>query len=261
MHLPESKLVKSQKIKTMRTMDKERLIVTLRHDDECGNGHNTFAVTAELEEYRGDWWHWAAGGMLHEEIKKFFPELVPYLKWHLCSTDGPMHYLANSLYHASDKDHWGLRKGEPHRFDHAVRFGMFPVTFKLNTAFAKWLQGLENYDLEVMAVHHPPDEHNYKFAPKYTLLPYSADKWHTCPFDTEQEALEFLEALQHHTPHFVKIATSWGAGKEPDLAAARESAIWPEAELSDFTEEKLLARLPALMDEFKAAVESLGLTY
>jgi len=37
--------------------------------------------------------------------------------------------------------------------------------------------------------------------------------------------------------------------------------VWPEAQLADFTEEKLNARLPALMKEFKKAVESIGLTY
>src|SRR6185369_2717706 len=34
------------------------------------------------------------------------------IKWHLCSTDEPMHYIANTLYHAGDRDCWGLRKGE-----------------------------------------------------------------------------------------------------------------------------------------------------
>jgi hypothetical protein len=41
-----------------------------------------------------------------------------------------------------------------------------------------------------------------------------------------------------------------GTGKEPNLAAARKVACWPDAELCDFTTEKLLARLPALMKEF-----------
>jgi hypothetical protein len=56
-----------------------------------------------------------------------------------------------------------------------------------------------------------------------------------------------------------------GEGKECDLEAARESAIWPEATdeelIAEGLEYRLLARLPGLMHEFKEAVESLGLVY
>lgn len=53
--------------------------------------------------------------------------------------------------------------------------------------------------------------------------------------------------------------------KRRDLAAARSSACWPDATDEDLTapglEDRLRARLPGLMWEFKAAVESLGFTY
>jgi hypothetical protein len=39
---------------------------------------------------------------LHDEIAKAFPELAKYIKWHLCSTDGPMHYVANTVFHADE---------------------------------------------------------------------------------------------------------------------------------------------------------------
>lgn len=82
--------------------------VHVRFDDECKNGHETFAVTADI--WIGG--RWAAGGCCHRDIEERAPALAPLLKWHLVSTDGPMHYLANTCYHASDKDHRGLRKGE-----------------------------------------------------------------------------------------------------------------------------------------------------
>lgn len=86
------------------------LRVEVRFDDECRNGHNTFTITAEVRiPGRRDI---EACGCLHEDIAEVFPELAPLIKWHLVSSDGPMHYLANTLYHASDRDHWGLRKGE-----------------------------------------------------------------------------------------------------------------------------------------------------
>lgn len=68
--------------------------VNVRFDDECGNGYNTFSITADVY-IPGR----RAGGCLHEDVAKHFPELAPFIKWHLCSTDGPMHYIANTLYH------------------------------------------------------------------------------------------------------------------------------------------------------------------
>ncbi|MDB4461683.1 hypothetical protein N9043_01885 [bacterium] len=87
--------------------------VTIRHDDSCGNGHNTFSVTGSL--YRGlvrSDRLLESCGCIHEDIKIHFPEFKNILKWHLMSTDEPLHYIANTMYHASDKDYNGLSKGE-----------------------------------------------------------------------------------------------------------------------------------------------------
>lgn len=43
-------------------------------------------------------WMWGCG-CVHREISEAFPELEPYLKFHLSSPSGPMHYIANGLYH------------------------------------------------------------------------------------------------------------------------------------------------------------------
>ncbi len=138
---------------------KDALITaTVRYDDQCGNGHNTFAITAEVvtpASRRHD--DCEACGMLHDDVARIFPELTPLLKWHLCSSDGPMHYVADSLYWAGRKE-WG----------------------KLN------------------------------------------------------------------------------------LKTFRSTAIWPDAteqDMKNATEESLSARLPSLLAEFRAAVESLGFVY
>ncbi|MCP3672775.1 MAG: hypothetical protein GY814_20605, partial [Gammaproteobacteria bacterium] len=52
-----------------------------------------------------------------------------------------------------------------------------------------------------------------------------------------------------------------GEGKAIDLDAARRSAVWPDAELKDLTEENLKARLPGLMQQFKADIERAGFEY
>lgn len=86
------------------------ITVLIRFDDHCKNGHDTFSITADIRRPgRRDI---EAGGCLHEEIVRVFPELSHLIKWHLMSTDGPMHYIANTVYFAGDRDHWGLRKGE-----------------------------------------------------------------------------------------------------------------------------------------------------
>ena len=84
------------------------LSVELRFDDSCRNGHETFSITGDVRSPA----RWEAGGCLHDDIAKVFPELAPLIKWHLTSTDGPMHYVADTCYHAGDRDCYGLRRGE-----------------------------------------------------------------------------------------------------------------------------------------------------
>lgn len=85
-----------------------RLVARVRWDDDCGNGHNTFSVTGDL--YVDG--RWESGGCLHDLIAERVPEVAHAIPFHLCSPKGPMHYEANVIYHAGDRDHHGLRKGE-----------------------------------------------------------------------------------------------------------------------------------------------------
>jgi hypothetical protein len=73
----------------LKTYYGESFVATVRHDDGCGNGHNTFSVTGE---YPG------GGGACHDLIVQHFPKLEPIIKFHLCSEDGPLHYIANTAY-------------------------------------------------------------------------------------------------------------------------------------------------------------------
>jgi hypothetical protein len=41
-------------------------------------------------------------GCIHEELIEHFPILCEAILFHLCTTDGPLHYLENTLYHASE---------------------------------------------------------------------------------------------------------------------------------------------------------------
>ncbi len=61
-----------------------------------GDQHPYFSITGDLRENG----RWVSGGCMHDEVLEYFPALAPYVRWHLTSTDGPMHYLANAQYHA-----------------------------------------------------------------------------------------------------------------------------------------------------------------
>ncbi len=197
----------------------ERLTVraVVRYDDQCGNGHNTFSITGDYKE-PGQSWEQGGGGCCHDEIAAAFPELAPLIKWHLCSTDMPMHYVANTLYFAGERDHRGLLKGE----------------FRQHTSRGRYqnggVEGVLGWELRM-----PETQRVYSHEkPAPVTL-----EWHPCG--------------------------TTGEGKKRELDAARRAAVWPDATDEDLTapglEDRLLARLPALMAEFKAAVESLGFTY
>lgn len=104
--LPPSVLTKKQvksfgpKLIATRYGAGAMITVQVRYDDQCGNGHNTFSITADVvtpaSKRRNDV---QACGMLHDDIEKKFPILAPFLKFHLCSSDGPMYYVENTVYH------------------------------------------------------------------------------------------------------------------------------------------------------------------
>lgn len=98
------------------------ITATVRLDDEWGNGHNTFSITGEIR-VRG---RWEAGGCLHDEIAKAFPELAPLIRWHLCSTDGPLHYIENTMYWLGWRGYCDGRDGSPPNLDHARKSAVWP---------------------------------------------------------------------------------------------------------------------------------------
>lgn len=262
----------NQKFKAGRTTDRERVEIEMRFDSLGHDQAERFALTASAWEKapNGRWVEsWA--GCAHDEIVERFPALAPLVRWHLCGVDGPMHYAANAVYFAGDRDPRGKRAGEPYAWDDAVRFGEVPVRHRLKPAFAKFLReaaphpGARRFDFEVIRIDHDERDHTGKrrFSPKYTFGGFGT-KWHECPFDSEDEALRFLAALQDHAPTFEQVPTLFSEGKARDLDAARRAAVWPDATDEELTAEPdvlraaLEARLPALVAEFRADMERAG---
>jgi len=268
----------SQRFSASREYDdngtKYCLKVTVRFDDDCRNGHNSFAITGSGHEYARNAWRETFGGCCHEEIARVFPELAPLIQWHLCGSNGPMHYVANTVYHANNRDHNGKLAGEPWAWSKAIQFGENPIKHKVKDKFWQFLKdaaphnGRAAFDFEVLEISERkkdtgPKQEYYR---KFTFGGYGA-AWHDCPFDTEQQALDFLKALQTCAPQFLAVPTLFSDGKARELDHARSSAVWPEAtdaELSVSKEEltaALKARQPALVARFRAAVESAGLLW
>jgi hypothetical protein len=189
----------------------------IRFDDECGNGHNTFTITGTIKTEGG---RVLAGGCLHEEIALAFPELAPLIQWHLCASDGPLHYVANTLFHAGDRDHNGLRKGERRQI----------------------INGRTN-----------------------------KPAWHLAWIDSgvERPLHEMPKQIDGEKPEHNPVVEwrAWyreGEGKARELDHARSSAVWPEATDAELSVDRevlravLVARLPALQERLRAAIEGAG---
>ena len=244
-----------------------RVTPTLRYDDSCGNGHNTFAITAEVRSECGNY---TSVGCCHEEITTAFPELIPLIPFHLTSSDGPMHYIANTLYHAGDRDAGGLRKGDPSHYALTLQVQLpgtwnFQYPLDLPRKFLSWVDKHRDIlpDAEVIPLYHDRDPETYR--PKYTIGGYPAARWHEAPFDSEHTALQFLALVSYYPFSVVSTPTAWSRGKERDFEAARSSAVWPQAseEVLSLPREELSTllseRLPALIEEFLALLQEHGL--
>ncbi len=276
--LPKSVLTKKQ-VKTLGPVEytehgqKYRIKAEIRYDDECGNGHNSFAITGDISRATANGrWQEDACGCIHENIAKHFPDYAKYIKWHLTSSNGPMHYVANTVYHASDRDYNGKLKGEPYLFERKLMFNDVPFLYKPTKELLAFIDevGIDAAwgNFELIELHHKENaKGGYQYKPKVSIALMPVTEWYKAPFDTWDEANNFIHAMTHCRVEIVKRATAYGEGKERDFDAARACAGWPEAtdeQLSlpkDELKKLLLDRLPPLLLEFKRDVEELGFTY
>lgn len=253
------------------TLDGQKVdvIATVRYDDECNNGHNSFSITGDVYKAgkRSDS-AYIMGGCIHEVIAKKFPDLKPLIKWHLCNSDMPIYYYANTMYHARDRTHEGKEIGEAVSFDTKFKFVNFPFTFKEQSkGFWQYLNEVGDFNnISVEPVQYDGGGSYTAYSDNYSLTGFIKEnepkKWYLAPFKSRDEAKEFLEALQLSPYEFVKNPVKWCEAVEPNIKAARSCAIWEDATIEQLqSKEALEARLPALMEEFRTAVESLGFTY
>ena len=252
-------------------VDGERVDIAaeLRYDDQCGNGHNSFAITGEYYEAgkpKTDR-NMIACGCVHEAIEQAFPELKPFIKWHLMSSDEPMHYVSNTMYHARDCDTEGKKAGDVIGYDTRLKFYGVSFTFsEQENGFWEYLDNMGDFNnIEVEAVAYDGAD-SYDFSDNYSLTGFikenESKQWYKAPFKSKRAASEFLTMLQEFGYEYIKTPYKWAKAEKVDIDAARNSAVWSDATLEQLqSREALEARLPQLVADFADDMELLGFTY
>lgn len=210
-------------ISAWRSLNRHDVIrCCVRFDDQCGNGYNSFSITGEIKTSLG---REVGGGTIHAEIRKAFPEIRHLLRWHFMSSDGPMHYIANTVYHAGNRDHDGLLKGERKQIING------------KTGMPSWrLVGLDESgnEVELHNLEKYRDQHGAPVCP-YTLAYrpwYSVGEGKERDFDAARKCAIWPEATD-------------------------EQLLLPADELKAL----LIARAPLLMLEFQNDIATFGFAW
>lgn len=122
MNLPESTVITHQtKVVESEIVESEGVepgrpgrytSLALRYDDRLGSGYNCF--TMKLMTYDlgkdGKRANFTFTSCDVEKMKRHFPDYLPYLKWQLVGSQGPMCYLSNTWYWAEQGELERARK-------------------------------------------------------------------------------------------------------------------------------------------------------
>jgi len=240
-----------------------RSVATLRFDDQCGNGHQTFSITGRISERRAGSrtapWQVSSSGCVHEDIARRFPQYAHLIKWHGTTTAGPLYYVENTTYNAGNLDSRGKLEGEPWAWDDHAQFDDFAITYPLKEGLKEWLAAYTKGDPVVVREVRSLDG-------KYSGFTFGDQKqWSDCPFRTVVRAEQFAQAVREATHiQVLRIPTLFSEGKARELDSARRCAVWPDATDHQLCAPKgeltaaLEARRPALLVAFRADMEAAG---
>jgi len=240
--------------------------VKIRYDDDCNNGHNSFSITGDIYSTPNSnrECYLLSSGCIHDEIIKYFPELAHLIKYHLMSSEAPMYYFENTLYHVRDREitHLSIDAPiNPSKYHKSIlRFHDLPI--RIAAKGLDWINKLTQKDiknLEIIEVSHEKEPQT--FTPRFTFKGHT-DQWYKCLFDTKVEAEEMLNLYQSTNWYIETIPTKFNKACKPNLQAGRNSAVWEDATLEQLQNPaELVKHLRSLLIEFKTEIEKLGFIY
>jgi len=151
----------------LKNSDFRKFIINIRLDDDCKNGHEDFAITAEgwdKTNFRNDC---DIAGCCHEEIVKLYPEFQIFVDLHLNSAKGvPMFAIANGVYYLQEgkfdvlKEHLMLSDSEINIFKNCTDKLYFQYLIEKMGLPTRWqkkankaIELLENITKEVYTDH------------------------------------------------------------------------------------------------------------
>ena len=102
-------LAHNNRLRIVRAGVKCRVAVDIHWYRLGSNKHKHLSITGMVSDSTGYWLE--SCGAVHDDIARVFPELRHILKWHLMDEKGPMHYAANTVYHAGDGNKGRQRVG------------------------------------------------------------------------------------------------------------------------------------------------------
>lgn len=83
----------------LQNSDYRKFIIDIRLSDECKNGHDDFAITAQGWDKNSERRDCDCCGCLHDDILKLMPELKIFVDLHLSDYNGaPMYTVENGYY-------------------------------------------------------------------------------------------------------------------------------------------------------------------
>lgn len=118
----------------IQTTDAEgnQMFITIRLDDECGNGHQDFVITANIYEKgkpTSDR-NLICGGCCHEEIVAARPDLKIFVDLHLADWEGvPMYAVENGFYHLTNGFNNTPATGDTFRAEFCEYYRITPEQF------------------------------------------------------------------------------------------------------------------------------------
>lgn len=195
-----------------------KISLCIRYDDSCGNGYHTLGFTFDSKISKTG--RWDSCGSCSDTIEKVFPEFASFLRFHLMGDGKNQTAMANAIYHASDKDYNGRRKGDVVSFETAIVFDGSSIKHKFKKGIVEKMldKKIAGEEFKVVEI---PYTGEYNLPSKFTCV--GATTWHTCEFDTEVECSGFVSDLNSKNFQMVKIPTSISEGKERDFSAANRS--------------------------------------